>query len=298
MRRSLALGLALLTPGCSPSGPLPHARLARFVVGTSDTFTIHSRRPVQLPIRALDAAGREVVSPPVTTTRLAGDSIPVSPSGSVTCHSPGTALVGVSGGGMLSQVLVRCRPVRSVRMAGPLDILLGDSSHRLRPEVLGLDDHSLDPGFVGSIEIMDRSIVKVEGDRVIPRAAGFTLLTFTVGDESATVSVHVYRAVVTLEGLGPGQDHVAVPVQLQRGASRRWPLPAGSWMITMQPNDHLPDNLLLDMEGAGCESMSFPKGRILCQSNGAAHLRISLPLTSRAAALSTMLLLRRTTGKA
>ena len=87
---------------------------------------------------------------------------------------------------------------------------------------------------------------------------------------------------------GRRADHVAVPLRMQRGESRRWTLPVGIWMIA------LPDGMPVDVEGLSCESLDWPKGRILCLSRAGGLIRVSHQLTSNAAELHTKMLLRRT----
>ena len=281
------LGLACRSPAPA-AGPI-----ARIEAGDADTITVYDRLPVQLPVRALDATGHEVANTPFGFTWLSGDSIPVSSSGAAMCHRRGSAAIGVTLGMLFRRIEVRCVPVRSVRMAGPLNLLAADSTHRLVAEVLGLDGRPVEQ-YRGAIEILRPSVVRVAAGRVLPLAPGGTLLTLTVGGESATIAVHVFEPVATLNGLRPEQDHVAVPLQLARGESVGWPLPAGTWIIAMQPNEPLPAGLRLEVEGAGCQAMRFPRGSILCRSTTTSFLRVALDPSTPGATLNTHLLLRRT----
>ena len=284
---------ALLALGCTASATPSRGPATRILLGDGDTVTVYSRLPVQLPARAVDAAGREVLLPPMGFTWLSGDSIPVSSRGAVMCHRPGSAAVGVLSGRLFARAIVRCQPVRSVRMAGPLNLLVGDSSHRFVAEVVGVDGKPVRE-FRGAVEILRPSVVRVEAGRVIPLAPGGTLLSLLVGDESATIAIHVYEEVATLETLRPEQDHVALPLRLRSGESVGWKLPPGTWMIAMQPNTNLPEGLRFDVEGAGCEAQSFPKGAVACRSQTGGFIRISLEPGPHGPELRTRLLLRRT----
>ena len=134
--------LAVVGLGCTSSEPPPRGPVARILIGDADTFTVHSRKPVQLPIRAFDEAGREVAAPRVDFAWISGDSIPVSPSGAMTCLERGRAVVGASIGSAVARVVVQCVPIGSVHMAGPLYLLLSDSSRRLQAVVLARRRHA------------------------------------------------------------------------------------------------------------------------------------------------------------
>ena len=194
--------LAVVGLGCTSPEPPPRGPVARILIGDADTFTVHSRKPVQLPIRAFDEAGREVAAPRVDFAWISGDSIPVSPSGAMTCLERGRAVVGASIGSAVARVVVQCVPVGSVHMAGPLYLLLSDSSRRLQAVVLGLDGRPVRMRR-GITEILRRSVVRIEDGRVIPIAPGGAFLSLTVGDETASIRVAVYEEVATLDGLRP-----------------------------------------------------------------------------------------------
>lgn len=290
---SLAAVVAMLGLGCaSPAGSAPVARL---LIGDADTFTVYSRLPVHLPARAVDGAGREIVVPPAHFTWLSGDSIPVSSEGALMCHRRGHAVVGAVADAAFARVVVRCLPVRSARMAGPVDLLLRGSPQPLQVEVIGLDGKPMGAVWVKA-EILRPAVVRLDAGHLIPGAPGGTSLSLTVGDTTATISVHVYEEVPTLEALRPEQDHVAVPLRLGRGESNHWTLPAGTWVIAMQPNGDLPDGLRVEVEGATCESMGWPRGRLFCGAKASWIMRVSVHPASTKAELRTTLLLRRTRG--
>ena len=178
---SFASVLTVLGLGCTSPATPPRAPVVRILIGDADTFTVHSRKPVQLPVRTLNLAGHEVAAPRVNFAWMSGDSIPVSSAGAVTCLNRGNATVRASIDSAFARVVVRCLPVGSVHMAGPLDLLLSDSSHRLQPLVLGLDGKPMGGAVRGIIELSRRSVrrsaIRMEGGRVIPVAPGSRLLS-------------------------------------------------------------------------------------------------------------------------
>jgi hypothetical protein len=292
--------LAAFSVACAAPDIPSRVAVAHLRIGDADTITVHNRKPVQLPVRTFDGSGDEVSAPSVAFAWMSGDSIPVSTSGTVQCTGRGIAVVGASTGSVNGQVVVRCLPVRSVHMAGPLDLLLSDSSHQLQAVAIGPDGQRV-RAVQGTTEIRSRypPVIAIDAGTVIPLAAGAGSVTFRVGDETASITVHVYEGVPTLERLSPEQNHVAVPIRLRRGQARRLPLPIGVWLIAMQPSTDLPDDMRVDVERVNCETVRWPKGRLLCLATPGGVISISHDASSDQAELRTTLLLRRTnTGSA
>lgn len=265
---------------------------ARIVVGTADTLVVNSRRALQIPVRILDAAGRVMSMTGVHYQWTAGDSITVSATGSVTCTQRGDATLRVSLGGVATSVLIRCRPVRSVRIAGPMQFILGDSAQEMPVEVLGVDGEPVDL-FAATVTILDRTVATANGLRIHARSIEGTVAELRVGDESASVGIHVYERVGTLVGLRPEQRFVAVPLHLVSGEVRRWPLPPGQWMLTMLPYEDEARGLRLRIEGANCMPARLTKRRIVCLSKNDASVIVYHPSTRAAPELSGTLLVRR-----
>ena len=278
--------------GCS-STAASDGRVDSILVGDADTAVVYNRQPVQLPVRVVGRAGRSVGSLPVHFVWLSGDSIPYSETGIVVCLKPGTTILGATLANAFANVVVRCRPVRSVQMAGPLNLVLGDSLQPpLQVQVLGLDGEPMG-GVAGKLTVANRSVVRVEGNRVIPLSPGASFLDCSVGDESATIMVHVYEQVATLDHLRPEQDHVAVRADLRTGESRQWSLPGGKWVIAIRTDRDLAGGVGVQVEGADCENMSLVKGGFECLSNGGGSILVSHPVTSHEAVLRVQVLLRR-----
>lgn len=278
--------------GCS-STAASVGRVDSLVVGEADTAVVHNRQPVQLPVRVVGRPGRAVDSLRAHFVWLSGDSIPYSETGIVVCLQPSTTVLGATLANAFTRVVVRCRPVRSVQMAGPLNLVLGDSLQPpLQARVLGLDGAPLE-GVVGKLTVENHSIARVAGNRVIPLSPGASFLNFSVGDESATIMVHVFERVATLDHLRPEQDHVAVGADLRMGESRQWSLPAGKWVIAIRTDRDLAGGVGVQVEGANCESMPLVKGGFECLSNGGGSILVSHPVTSHEAVLRVQVLLRR-----
>lgn len=282
--------LIALAGACT--APPEKSQVARIVVGTADTLVIHSRRAAQIPVRVLDAAGRVM---PVTGVRFqstSGDSTPISATGMVTCTRRADVHLRVSLGGVATNALLRCRPVRSVRVVGPMQFILGDSSQEMQIEVRGMNGERLDT-FAMAVTVTDSTVVTVHGLRIHPRSIKGTVADVRVGDESAGFGIHVYERAATLDGLRPEQQFVAVPLRLASGEVRRWHLPTGQWMFTMMPYEDEGRGLRLRVEGANCVPATLTRRRIVCQTVKDAWVIVYHPSTRSAPELSGTLLVRR-----
>lgn len=265
---------------------------ARIVVGQSDTLVVHSLRPTPIAAAVVDEKGREVSGSAVNFQRSVSDAASVSDSGLVTCAKRADVRIVATAGTLSAPVVIRCRPVRSVRMAGPVQFLLGDSAQALPAEVIGTDGKLLDV-IAGTVEIGDRSVVGAQAMRLIPRSVGATLVTLRVGDESATAGVHVYEPLDALVHLRPEQRFVAVQLSLRSGEYRRWDLPRGTWMLTMLPYRDEGRGLRLRVEGANCVPEPLTPRRISCFTESGARVTVAHPSKTRAPELAGQLLVRR-----
>lgn len=284
------ISFALLSACSSSRVPGPPARLS---VGADDTLVLNNRRPVQIPMRALDAAGREV---PVTGVRYewsSGDSLQVTADGRVTCTRNADASIRAALGSIATNVVLRCRPVQKLHIAGPIQFVLGDSSQVIPLEATGLDGRPV-LLIAGTVSTMRADVVAMEGGlRVRALTAGVSLTSVQVGDEQARVGVHVYEPVSTLNGLRADQQLVIVPLRLASGEVRRWHLPAGIWMLTMMPYEGEMGGLRLRVEGAQCMPAPITRRRIVCELNQSATVMVYHPSTITAPALTGALLAKR-----
>lgn len=91
---------------------------ARLVFGTADAFSgiiVNNVRPVQIPLRVLDAAGHELKSAGVQYRWESGAPVSVAASGTITCTHDGDTRVRATLGALEATALVHCRPVHNVR---------------------------------------------------------------------------------------------------------------------------------------------------------------------------------------
>jgi hypothetical protein len=225
---------------------------SRLVAGTADTVIVNNRRPVQLPIRVLDAAGHRLDSSGVRYQWMAGVSVPVSATGVVTCTQPGDATLSAAVGALTTRVILRCRPVRDVRALRMMNLVVGDSAQDVPFEAVDADGQPVTL-LTGELTVGDSTIATVEGARIRARSPGSTEVTMRVGDRQGFMSVHIYERVASPEGIRPGQ-HVAVPVRLTGGEMRSWRIAASpeNYYVAMLPDDAHPMPALA-IRGANCQ---------------------------------------------
>jgi hypothetical protein len=193
------------------------------VGGTSDTVIVNNQRPVQLPMRVLDAGGHRLEKSGVRYRWMAGMPVLVSATGVVKCTQTGDATVRASLGALVSKVVVRCRPVRAVRALRMMNLVVGGPAEELPFEAVGVDSQPVT--MLTARVALDSTILALEGQRVRALAPGSSWLTMRVGDRVAWTYVHTYERALTPEGIRPGQ-HLAVPVRLAGGEMRRWRISA------------------------------------------------------------------------
>lgn len=286
--RPAACLFALLTLAACDSAGAP----ARIVVGVSDTVVVHSQRPTAIPAEVQDAEGLAVANVAITYKQVGGESVPLTTSGTVSCTRHSDATIVATAGALKTTALIRCRPIKSIRMSGPVQFLVGDTAQSLVTQVLGLDGEVLDV-IAGTVSIDDRAVAGAEGMRITARAPGAALVTLTVGDSSATAGIHVYEPLDALVRLRPEQKFVAVRLSLRSGEYRRWTLPAGTWMLTMLPYKDEKRGIRLRVEGADCVPEPITPRRISCTTRDSASVTVEHPSKVRAPELEGQLLVRR-----
>jgi hypothetical protein len=264
----------------------------RLVVGYGDTFVVHSLKPTAIVVEGRDGEDKPVAMTGVSFRQTGGDSVGLA-NGTVTCTRNADAMIVATSGELTATALVRCRPVRSIAIAGPIQFLLGDTAQSLGAKVLGLDGKQLDV-IAGTVSLDDRAVAGAEGMRITPRGAGATLVTLTVGDSSARADVHVYQPLDALVNLRPEQKFVAVRLSLRSNEYRRWSLPAGTWMLTMLPYKDAERGIRLRVEGAKCAPETFTPRRITCAIKDSASVTVEHPSKARAPEMEGQLLVRKT----
>ncbi len=233
-------------------------RPARLVIpsGSSEHgLVVNNLRPFQIPVTVLDSAGRVLPDTGVQYRWVSGMPMPVTPGGLVTCSQPGDAVMHVSLGPLLTELLLRCRPVHDIRSGRMINLVVGDA---IDVPFLAVDAEDREVTMLsGQITIQDSSVATVEageqGRLVRGRAPGSTGLNVKVGDKALFMSVHVYEPVSTIDGIKPGQ-HVALPVRLSGAETHSWMLAAApeGYYVAVIPDGDEQNLLRLSIVGARC----------------------------------------------
>jgi hypothetical protein len=215
--------------------------------------------------------------------RISGDSLPVSADGVLSCPRRGDTVIRAALEGVSASFFVQCRPVEDVRVAGPVQFVLGDSALS-QPRVVPVAAYDAAGRAVvqlaGSLEVLDSSVATVSPTVISPRTRGITILSAHVGSRAGRTGVHIYQRVASLAALDtalhvpPHQRLFAVPLRLSPGESRRQRLPPGDWMLlTQAATPDGPKELKVRIENASCQAnLLNDPGRFGCHTGADAAL--------------------------
>ena len=266
---------------------------ARIVAGTADTVIINNIRAVRIPVRVTDASGNTLADSAVRFTRLSGDTLSIGESGTVTCTRSADVIVKAAIGKIGTKAILYCRPVEKVRIEAPIQFVMpGDSAQQIKVQAFDATGNPVVP-LSAAITIRDTAVATIEGDRVIPRSPGASVIGVRVGNRDAGAGVHVYQRVSTLDGIRREQRLVAIPLEMSPGESHTWHLGAGGWMISMLPENDEKNGIRLRIDGASCYHGFTPR-RYECATRSGATVVVYHPSPSGTApTLKGYLLVRR-----
>lgn len=244
--------------------------------GNADGVVVVSDRvPMRIPVQLLDARGRTVTDSGVRFVLEAGKGVTLAEDGGVQCQRTTGATVRATYAGASTRFTLSCQPIERLWMASSYDLALGRPGARLR---VGGYDYEGNPVTRVSAEMRTRddSIAFVDGDQVIPRRAGRTVLdvrTKTVADRAL---VTVYEPVPSPDAARPDQPFVVAPVHLAPGATLRWHLAPGTWQLRREPDarGNLP---AIRVRGARCVSLDGEPELTFCEVTRAATVELSHP---------------------
>lgn len=205
---------------------------ARLIVDTraADSVVVNHIRPVRLPLRVLDSAGRELAGDSVRYRLASAAPVALSSRGVITCTHRGDFTVVASLGTLTKRFLVHCRPVRAIHATAWNDFVVGGPSREWRVDFAGLDGRSVRL-LSARVAVEDSNIAVMNGLHIRPLAVGRTHLSVRVGDRSSGAAIRVFEEVPTLDGLRADQRLVAVPIRLIPGRREQWTLPEGTFSL-------------------------------------------------------------------
>jgi hypothetical protein len=253
---------------------------ARLVVGAgmdADGILVNNRKPVQLSLRVLDAAGHRLKRADVRYQWVSGAPIPVSARGVIECTQRGDAVVRASLAGLKSDFVIHCQPIRKLRSVGWGNFIVGDPAATLAVDAIGLDGQPV-TRIAARLRVDDSTIATLDGDgRLRPLRPGDVSIEVEIGDRVMSEEVTVFEPVRTFEGLRPDQRWVVAPIRLQRGESLRWPLPTGRFFLSFSADSNAvaPTRGFIGLFGSSSTSQSpismSVAGPIMCTRMPAAE---------------------------
>lgn len=223
---SLVLLIALLMRDGPP---------ASLAAGTADVVVINNELPVHLPVEVRDANGHMLNSSGVRYRWMSGAPVSLSAAGEVTCRESGDAYVHVSLGALSRNVLLRCRPIRDLRLATGSELIAGDSAVPLSFSAFGPDDRRVEL-VAGSVTVRDSDIASLDDMWLRPKLPGRTVLTVVAGDHSLRVPIRVLARAPNPGALGPYDAFVVPALRLAAGETRRWSIAPGLYAIALRPD--------------------------------------------------------------
>jgi hypothetical protein len=302
--RLLTVAVLLFGGACAGGGSSPPGPPVRLAGDISDTIIVNSRLLQRLPVHAFDAQRRIVVGAPIRFERTEGADVPIASVGGVKCTKSGDVTVRAVLDSLTTRLVVRCRPVDTVQIQGPIQFVLGDSELG-RPRAFPLGVYGADGRpvalFTASIFLLDSGVAQLRGTTIYPRLRGVSLVQVNIGDHEGATGVHIYQRVGGLEALDtllrvhPGRRQFAVPLHMGNGTQYRQWLPPGGWMLTLLPREEDGSNpIRMFVDGAACDSniLNDP-GRLGCSAGSRASVIVYRPFSPRAEAPASAYLLVR-----
>lgn len=207
------------------------ARPIRLTAGRSDTVVVNSRGAVVIPVRLVDAGGRERRASGVSLQVLSGSSVALDDDGSASCSGRGDAVLEATRGQLSTKFTVACRPIAGVRLGRPVVLTQGGSPAALHAPVVGPDGEDVDM-IASRVSVRDTLIVTFRDGLLHPRSRGVTYVEIEAGDCAVPVRVEVVEPVAESEAMQPYQQYVE-SLDMSPGELRDWHLAPGRYEITL-----------------------------------------------------------------
>lgn len=238
--------VVVLVAGC-------HGTPARLTI-RDDQVVVNNRRTIRMPVRALDAKGKELPIDAVRYRFVSGDPIPLTPRGDVNCAKRGDAEVIAMAGPIEQRFTLRCRPVAGLSGDLVLDVHSG-----------GRDSVPLDVGAMDSVRrpvdlaamrvtIEDTDIAVVRDGYLFGRTAGETFIRVDIGDCTLVRRIDVWRRLHVVTAMKPYDELAEPPLALRGGEIRTWSPPPGHYEMNLTSTGAL----ALGVANANCAS--YPDG--------------------------------------
>lgn len=241
-----SLGIAIFLYLGAPARLLPNAG------EVASGIIVNNVDPVYLQMRVLDRTGKEIEAKGLHFRQIGGAPMEIREDGLVGCKSRSDAKVRVTFEKLVTDIDVRCRPVRDLRATVWMDFLVTDSSASLPFVAVGVDGLQVSE-LRGRIRVADSTVATIDGTTIRPLRQGRTFIDLYIGDRFVRVGVAVHRLVNSFAELRPNDQAVAVTTAVARNDTLRWELPRGVYWIkylSRRPGE-APPSILVEGD-AGC----------------------------------------------
>jgi hypothetical protein len=207
----------------------PPVQLVSDLSDDAGNVVLNNTQPVRIGVRALDRRGH-VLDESVHYQWIAGTPIEVSADGALKCAERGDAVVRATVGTMAKNLAIRCRPVRWIRSASWMDLMVGGDARELPFVGVDPDDNPVDL-VRGIVRVADSTVATLNGMMVRPINVGMTWVEMKIGDRKNGIRVIVNEPVTSFEHLRRDQRFVAREVRLAQGDTVLWALPRGRFWL-------------------------------------------------------------------
>lgn len=225
---------------------------ARLFAGASDTVVVNNHKWVQLPMEVLDSAGHVLHVTGVRYQQLSGAPLRMSESGRVTCDQRGDALVRAPLDALSNDFVLLCRPIKGfVHWTPTLWLNVGDPPQQLPISAIGLNG-APETTIAGTVIVGDTQAVSIHGLTLQTKRPGGTLVYVWIGGMVEVIFVSVAERDSSPAALRPGHYFAVSPLRLASGETRRWPLAAGTYLVSFGSDTIASAALTLSTVDATC----------------------------------------------
>lgn len=257
------LGMMLLA-ACGDRGA------ARLTGAYGDTLLVNAPEPTRLSLQSVDAQGRAARVRDAYWQAVGDVPFTLSADGTVHCTAAGDGTVDVSRGDVRARLVVRCRPLQSLRVRLPALLEVGGPPVAFVLEGVGPRGEAVDQ-LAGRVGVRDTSIVDLHDTLLLPRRRGVTSLHVALAHCELDTPLEVIERVRDPSALGASQLYedtlTLVPEEI-----RSWTLRPNLYALGLAADSLAQASLDFGMAGAACSRDSDGARGLSCLSRTPARV--------------------------
>ena len=263
-RRILALASALALVGCRERAP------ARLTGAYGDTLLVNAPEPTRLTVQSVDAQGHAARVRDAYWQAVGEVPFTLSADGTVHCTTAGDGTVDVSRGDTRARLVVRCRPLQSLRVRLPALLEVGGPPVAYVLEGVGPRGEAVDQ-LAGRVGVRDTSIVDLRDTLLLPRRRGVTSLHVALAHCELDKPLEVIERVRDPSALEASQLYedtlTLVPEEI-----RSWTLRPNLYALGLVADSQAQPSLDFGMAGANCARSSYDVRALSCLNRAPAQV--------------------------